>query len=394
MMKKLRFVLLFLFTWVLWLLVSQYLLCARFQFEEPMPFEGSVIYNPYDSIDAQKWLKCNFHAHAQAWNGITNGHGTAGEIHKAYKDLDYQIHCVSNYHHIDTTHAHRQNYIPAYEHGYNLRKTHQLVLGSQDVQWLDYLFPQTLHNKQHVIQQLGDTNSVIILNHPGLRNGYKASDFSSLAGYDCMEVLNPSVISTREWDAALSAGKKTFIVGNDDIHNVIKRERLGTMCTYVNVKDENKQRVLSALRTGKSYGVVLGQKQAIDSIPTLVALRVNTDTITIKMSARAWKISMTGQNGKELAAFNDTDLIKYKLTPKDHYARATFQYRNGTTVYLNPVFYTPHSGYKETLVYENIGETTFFRTLGVIILFLWLLVLWTFFVRRLRIYDRRRLSLR
>ena len=394
MMKTLRFILLLLPTWALWLFVSQYLLCARFQFEEPAPFEGSIIHNPYDSMDTKNWVKCNFHAHAHAWNGVTNGHGTATEIHKAYQNLDYRIHCVSNYHHIDTTHANSQNYIPAYEHGYNLRKTHQLVLGSQKVQWQDYVFPQTLHNKQHVLQQLGDTNSVVILNHPGLRNGYKPDDFSSLAGYDCMEVLNPSVISTREWDASLSAGRKTFIVGNDDIHNVIKKERLGTMCTFVNVKVENKQRVLEALKKGKSYGVALGQTQDIDSIPTLVALRVNSDTITIKMNAVAGNVILTGQNGKELATFKDTDLIKYKLTPKDHYARATFRYRNGTTVYLNPVFYTPPSGYKEIQVYENIRETTFYRTLGVIIIFLWFLVLWTFRSRSPRIYNRRRLALR
>ena len=395
MVKKFLIALLLLPTWLLWLFVSQYLLCARFQFEEPVPFEGNKIYNPYDSVDSSNWKKCNFHAHSEAWNGATNGHGTALDVHKAYQKLQYKIHCVSNYHYIDTTGAFDPSYIPAYEHGYNLRKTHQLVLGSRKVQWLDYIFPQTLHNKQHVLQQLYDTNSVVILNHPGLRNGYTADDFSALSGYQCMEVLNPSIISTKEWDAALSAGKKTFIVGNDDIHNVLAKERLGTMCTFVNVKGDNGKNVLKALKTGKSYGVVLGKTQEINAVPVLLGMTVRNDTIIIKMSDSAQDATLTGQNGKELASFKNTSLVRYRMEQNDHYVRATFKYRNGTAIYLNPVFYIPESSKSETSIYENVKETTFFRSLGCVILFLWLLILWRAVTPNSgQRYTRRRLSLR
>lgn len=375
-MKTLRIMLLALSTWLVWLFVSQYLLCARFNFEESAPFEGTKIYNPYDSIDANNWLKCNFHAHARAWNGVTNGHGTATEIHEAYEKLRYQVHCVSNYHYIDTTNAGDKHYIPAYEHGYNVRKTHQLVLGSYRVQWLDYLFPQTLHNKQHILQQLGDSNSVVILNHPGLRNGYEAEDFSSLSGYQCMEVLNPSVISTKEWDGALSSGKRVFIVGNDDIHNVLTKEQLGRMCTFVNVKTEGNSNVLAALKTGRSYGVAMGEGQPIESIPSLLNLHVLNDTITLKMSDKAHEITVTGQDGKLLESFRNTDYIQYRINQQDHYARITCSYDNGTTIYLNPVFYVPENGYTEAAIYEDVKETAFFRTMGVMILFLWLLIIW------------------
>jgi hypothetical protein len=375
-MKTLRFSLLILLTWILWLLVSQYLLCARFEFEEPTPFEGSFIYNPYDSIEVASWVKCNFHAHSHAWEGVTNGHGTAEDVHQAYRALNYGVHCVSNYHHIDTTHSSDPGYIPAYEHGYNINKTHQLVLGPQKVQWLDYLFPQSVHNKQHVLKHLRESGQVVILNHPALRGGYTAEDLSKLSGYDCMEVLNPSVISTELWDAALSSGRRAFIVGDDDTHDVIAKKRLGEMCTFVNVSDRSAGPVLNALKTGKSYGVVIGSGQSHDSLPIVKRVRVAGDSVFVAVSRVAREATLTGQNGRILKTVNHADSIAYRLTPNDHYARAVFSYENGTTLYLNPVFYTSEKGYQAPLAYEDAEESAFFRTLGVSVLVLWVLVSW------------------
>ncbi|NIJ54533.1 hypothetical protein [Dyadobacter arcticus] len=394
-MKILSFIALIFLTWILWLLVSQYLLCARFQFDDPIPFEGPVLFNPYDSINAGDWVKCNFHAHSRAWEGVTNGHGTAEEVHEAYKALNYGVHCVSNYHHIDTTHSSDPGYISAYEHGYNINKTHQLVLGSENVQWLDYLFPQSVHNKQHVLKHLSESGRVVILNHPALKNGYTAEDLSQVSGYDCMEVLSPSVISTKQWDAALSSGKKVFIVGDDDTHNAPAKKRLGEMCTVVNVPDRSADHVLNALKTGRSYGVVIGAGQSPDSLPLVKSFDVNGDSVFIVTSKPAREVTLTGQNGKILASGNHTDKINFKVSPDDHYARATFKYENGTALYLNPVFFVSKSGYRKLGAYEDGGETTIFRALGVGVLALWALIIWNGLPRnKSQRFSRRRLSWR
>ncbi|PSL22957.1 hypothetical protein [Dyadobacter jiangsuensis] len=394
-MKILRIFLLAFCSWVLWLLVSQFLFCPRYQFNDPIPFEGPALYNPYDSISSSPWVKCNFHAHAHAWEGVTNGHGTASDIHNAYKALHYGVYCVSNYHHIDTTHSTHANYLPAYEHGYNIRKTHQLVLGSTEVQWLDYLFPQTAHNKQHVLSHLSGTDNVLILNHPALKNGYTAEDLAQLANYDCMEVLNPSVTSTAQWDAALSAGKRVFIVGDDDIHDVISKERLGTRCTFVNVRNNSASEVIRALKTGKSYGVIVGENQSHDSIPHLQSLTVHHDTIQALMTQTASEVTITGQNGRVLALARHADRISYRITPGDRYVRVTFKYANGTEVLLNPVFFTPKNGYQPVPVYENFNETMFFRSIGTCILGGWLLLVVRLITgQRQQRYGRRRLSWR
>ncbi|WP_342087394.1 hypothetical protein [Dyadobacter sp. OTU695] len=373
-MKILRIALLAFSSWVIWLLVSQFFFCPRYQLNDPIPFEGPVLYNPYESALPAQWVKCNFHAHSRAWEGVTNGHGTAYDIHRAYTALHYGVHCVSNYHHIDTTFSTSVNYLPAYEHGYNILKTHQLVLGSNEVQWLDYLFPQTTHNKQHVLSHLAGPDHVVILNHPALRNGYTAEDLAQLTHYDCMEVLNPSVTSTAQWDAALSAGKRVFIVGDDDIHDVVSQKRLGARCTFVNVRYNSAREVIGALKTGQSYGVIIGKNQRHDSIPQLKSLTVRNHTMVAVMTQRASHVTITGQNGKVLTVAGNTDRISHRIAPEDRYARATFRYANGTEILLNPVFFTPRNGYRAVPVYENFNETMFFRSIGTCILGVWLLL--------------------
>ncbi|MCF0070214.1 hypothetical protein LZD49_07005 [Dyadobacter sp. CY261] len=371
-MKQLRIALLVLLSCIAGLLTHQFLFCPRYQFNPPRPFAGSHINNPYDSMDVRKWVKCNFHAHAHSWGGITNGHGSADHVHRAYENLHYGVHCVSNYHNIDTSNAKEVNYLSAYEHGYNMLKTHQLVLGSKTVKWLDYLLPQTVHNKQHLLKTLRETGTVTILNHPALRNGYTSEDLAQIVDYDCVEVLNPSVTSTAEWDAALSAGRTAFIVGDDDIHDVISKRRLGTRCTFVNVNSSSSTEVLHALKTGKSYGVIVGARQHYDSIPYLRSLTVRGDSIHVVMSTPAQMASITGQGGKLLVDFRNTARLSYRIKPTDHYARATFQYDNGTTVFLNPVYYSAPGGHVVPPVTENFIETIFFRILGVCSMLLWL----------------------
>jgi hypothetical protein len=400
-MKILRTSLLAFLSWVIWLLVSQFLFCPRYQFNDPIPFEGTTIYNPYDSMSTgAQWVKCNFHAHSRAWEGVTNGHGTAYDIHHAYAALHYGVHCVSNYHHIDTTLSARNNYLPAYEHGYNIRKTHQLVLGSNQVQWLDYLFPQTTHNKQHVLSHLSGPENVVILNHPALKNGYTTEDLAQLTHYDCMEVLNPSVTSTAQWDAALSAGKRVFIVGDDDLHDIISKKRLGTRCTFVNVKVNSSREVssgevLKALKTGRSYGVLVGESQRHDSIPQLKTLTVKNSIMQAVMTQTASEVTITGQNGRVIAMARKTDRIGHRLVPEERYARVTFKYPNGTEILLNPVFFTAKNGYQVMPVYEDFNETMFYRSIGTCILGGWLaLVVRLLTGQRPQRFGRRRLSWR
>lgn len=334
-------------------------------------------------MNSEHWIKCNFHAHTNAWNGLTNGRGTAKDIYNTYDSLGYGVYCVSDYQKINKTLMNKTGFIPAYEHGYGIEKTHQNVLGADKVCWIDFLLPQTLSNKQYILNSLSNSpENIIVINHPSIRNGYDFSDFKYLTNYNCMEVLNSSAISLAHWDSALSFGKSIFIVGSDDVHDVHSEAHVGKMCTWVNVSSVNEKNVLNALRTGRSYGMIVGKSG--EALPVLKQFEVVNDTISIEMSKEANQITFTGQNGQVLGIHNNTSSAQYIFKPADHYARTHISYKNGTIIYLNPVFRYDESNGKEIPAVLNFKKTVAFRLMGVIILVFWVMIIFIFVLSRKR----------
>lgn len=359
---------------LVWVVISQYFFCPQFIFADPKPFSGNNIYNPYASFDSNKWVKCNFHAHSNAWSGITNGHGSSKDIHQAYDSLGYGIFSVSDYQKINKAGIENTNYISAYEHGFGLEKTHQLVLGDSAVCWTEFLLPQTLSNKQYILNRLSvNKSNVITLNHPAMRNGYTPEDLKYLSGYHCIEVLNPCVVSLAHWDTALSNGKPVFITGNDDLHNVFKEKRLGSMCTWVNVSIANKGSVLEALKKGKSYGMITGQAK---KLPVLKKLTLVNDTLNVEVDKKAARIIISGQNGKILNTFDDTHSMKYGIRSSDSYVRVRLDFDSGTSVFLNPLFRQNSKTFINSTPKQNKVKSIVLRVAGCFILFLWLFFLY------------------
>jgi len=366
---KRRLVLVIFGSLVIWLVIKQYLFCPSFKFDTPGPFSGRFFYNPYDSLRTGRWIKCNFHAHTDAWHGLTHGKGTANDVYRKYDSMHYAIHCVSDYQSINKIFANVPRFIPAYEHGYNFGKTHQLVLGSNKVKWIDYLFPQSLDNKQEILNSLIEANNIVIVNHPSSFRGYDASDFKYLSNYDCMEVLSPYAISTACWDTALSNGKAAFIVGNDDEHDIFSKCSVARMCTWINVNSTDKNAVLNALRKGESYGMILGNCQ--DHLPQLQSLKISGDTIFLRMSQQPDQIAFLGQNGELMKVQNKTTSAWYVIKPDDHYVRAVIDYPSGTSIFLNPVFRYSKTNKLSLSFHLNAYQTNFKRVIGLLISMIW-----------------------
>ena len=67
------------------------------------------------------------------------------------------------------------------------------------------------------------TASLVALTHPGLMNGYTTKDLKVLKGYDLFEVLSPYYESFELWDYALNNGNFSWIMANDDTHDLVKQ---------------------------------------------------------------------------------------------------------------------------------------------------------------------------
>lgn len=379
-MKAFKITLLVLHSVIIFLIIDQYLFCPVYSFENAKPFSGDSIYNPYADIAGNKWVKCNFHAHANCWDGITNGKGSSNDIYKAYNALHYSIHAISNYQRIDTTHHYLSNYISTYEHGYNILKNHQLVLGANSVCWKDYLLPQTLNNKQRIIYCLHNSapNGLVIINHPMLRSSYRLSDFKYLTNYSCMEVLHPSGNASVLWDAALSAGKPIFIVGDDDCHNIFDSTKVGRICTWVNVPVLSQSRILQSLRKGNCYAVSFGEdlmKSERESnsckMPLLQQFILKGDSIQARFSMAAGEITVSGKNGHLLYKASNTNTVLFKLKKSEPYARITASYEDGTQILLNPVFRYSGSPLLQSSASINTTQTSWRRLVGMAVLATW-----------------------
>src|SRR5207244_394765 len=146
-------------------------------------------------------------------------------------------------------------YIPIYEHGYNLNKVHQLVFGKNPIVYSDIMLFQSLDNKQYIINEEKNNSAIVAIAHPDVKDAYSKTEMQKLSGYDMLEVLNCNKIATRDWDEVLSSGKAVWIIADDDCHDISKPGETGVSWTMVNADTKNCGDVMQALWSGRSYGV-------------------------------------------------------------------------------------------------------------------------------------------
>lgn len=332
-----------------------YLSVPAYQFEEPKPFHGEYLYNPYQDIVPEKWQKCNFHCHSRRYFGITNGRRSPETtIDSIYnKILEYDHAGISDYMSINPYNNDKADYIPAYEHGYGFfRKTHQLCIGAKKVCYLDYPFMQSLETKQHLLNKLSETTRFAVPVHASFTTGYREKEMMYLSNYRLLEILNPYGNAIRHWDMALSNGHRVYAIGDDDTHDITNPHEVCLNFTMVNA-DLQSDSILDALDRGRSYTVELDnyythnldfdkKAERLKSIPHLTMAKLFGDTLVITTSAKTIdSIKFIGQNGNILAAQAKIDTARYVINDNDTYVRAVVTFGLGKHLYLNPV--TRHS---------------------------------------------------
>jgi hypothetical protein len=365
---------------VLLLILSFYLIAPSYHFDQPKPFSGHELYNPYQQIETPNWYKYNFQVQSKAWGGITDGRLNSNElIDSIYEALGYDHVATSDYQKINRYKSDERAFIPTYEHGYGIRKTHQVCLGASQVLWLDYPFYQSLHHKQHIINKLNDNCELVAIAHPRLRNGYTFEDLKYLSGYQLMEVLNNLRVSLDHWDTALSNGHRIYILSNDDAHDVSNTNEVGRRFTMIHADNQDRQNIISALDRGVAYGMdfirindepMLDKYERSKSIPYLLSAKLDADTFNIKVSEIADSLRFIGQTGKRLHVEANTSSACYFIDITDTYVRTEIYFKDGSVIYLNPV--TRHKDLdnleRQSLASINVAQTWLFRSGNILLL--------------------------
>lgn len=337
----------------LWIVVylGFYLSVPYYHFDTPHPFSGDYLYNPYQNMKPEEWKKCNFHCHSRKFFGLTNGRLSKEEdIDSIYQYLGYDHYGISDYMSINRHNEGKEDYIPAYEHGYGIfRKTHQLCIGAEKVWRIDFPFVQNLNIKQHAINKLQERARFAVPAHASFTNGYKPADMIYLSNYRLLEVLNPYGNALNHWDIALSNGHRVYGIGDDDTHNINNKHEVALNITVINTHDLKAENVYNALEKGLSYTVELNKyyfhpqslefkKEKIENLPYLTRAELRGDTLFIETSAKKMQeVVFIGQNGDTLCKQNDVQTAFYAIQPDDTYVRTVINIDKLHLLYLNPI---------------------------------------------------------
>lgn len=328
-----------------------YLLAPVYKFSEPVHFSGKNLYNPYKDIDSADWKIYNFQVQSKAWGGITDGRKNSNElIDSIYTNLGFDHVATSDYQKINYYGSNEQSFIPTYEHGYNIFKTHQVCIGAEKVIWTDLFLWQSKSMKQWIIDELNKSVEFIVLAHPLLRNGYTVNDFKYLTNYDGIEVLNNIRVSVEHWDTALSSGQPAWIIGNDDAHDVSNWREVGRRFTMINSPNTDSSNIINSLKTGASYGMdILGvvsdtsfeqTAERIKNLPLLTEASLIQDTFNVRTSTQFKEVRFISDGGKIVSFVTNSETGTYKIKPENSYLRTEIEFFDGSVMYLNPVVRT------------------------------------------------------
>ena len=317
-----------------------------YDFEEPEPFSGPDIFNPYRNIDtAHCWKKANFHVHTRVKGIFNECEYWPAEVYEFLDKLGYDIVTFSNHNELTTHPFDSTLQVNVYEHGYNLFKYHKLVFGSNDVNRFDHLLPLFASQKQFQLWLLGKESDIIQYNHPLRTTGTSKSHMEKICGYDIMELDCGKSTENEFWDWALSAGHYSFGLANDDLHYPDRTTKIARRCNFLCTPSATYKDIKDCLLDGCYYSMRIPDYGNGDweiktdknlDLPRIDDIGLRDSTIFISLSAKADSIKVFGQNHSTLLLKKDTSYAEYTIQPGDSYARFTAYLPGGEVIYSNP----------------------------------------------------------
>jgi hypothetical protein len=393
MKKYFNYLIIFLLS-IIWISLMTYVPVDYYYIPESGKFNGSNFYNAYEGINEKMLLKANFHAHTKKWGGITFGDISEEELYKLYQGLGYDIIGISDYMHINRRFKDSIGFIPIYEHGINLKKTHQLVLGAREVSWSEQPYYQGFHQKQSNLNYIGKNGDLIALAHPGLTGGYKMNELRKLAGFELVEVLNQGKRYDRHWDEILSSGYPAFAIGNDDFH-LMRESDYARNLNVIFAESGQQHDILDALRYGNNMVVRLPyydsinfetKKTFIKELPKLINFDVRNDTLHVEFDKKVQSFRFIRQKGEMVECASNLSSKAYGIKASDQYIRVVAVFEDGIEILLNPVYRYHNEPFNKREALVNPGKTIMVRFITLFLLtipFLFLVLRHSGIIKRL-----------
>ena len=318
-----------------------------YDFAKPTPFSGKDIFNPYRNFDATLgWKRANFHTHTRVEGILNECKYTPAQTLEAYDRFDYDIVTLSNHNSITKHPTDSTLQVNCYEHGYNLFKFHKLVFGSDDIWGFDHLLPLLASQKQFQIDVLSKQGDIVVINHPLRTHTLSNSTLEKLCGYQIIELDSGKSTENDYWDAALSAGRYSFALANDDLHYPDRPGAIAMRSNMLNIGSAQYDDIRTVLLDGcyysmrtPNYGrgdweVKIERNRTIPRISN-IGLSHN-DEVYISLTQPADSIKVFGQGHSTLATAYATDSLGYQMKEHDAYARFTAYFKDGEVIYSNP----------------------------------------------------------
>ena len=318
-----------------------------FDFEEPSPFSGSDVFNPYAALDTSiGWKRANFHTHTKV-DGLLNECGfTPREVYDSLDRLGYDIVTFSNHNELTEHPFDTSLQVNVYEHGYNLFKYHKLVFGSEKVNRYDNLFPFLISQKQYQLDCISHDCDFILLNHPFRTLGTTQREMSLLTGYSIIELDSGVSTENEYWDWALSAGHYSFALANDDLHHPDRSDCIAVRCNFLNTPSARYADIRKTLMQGNYYcmripdygnGNPAVKYEGNRHLPSITDIGLDgRDSVFISLSRPASSIVFYGQNHSILHKSDSVSASGYRFKDADSYVRITAFFDDGCVIYTNP----------------------------------------------------------
>lgn len=309
--------------------ITIYVFAPSYRFNDPSPFTGKFIHNPYQNMDVENWNYIDFRGDS----------------------------------------ADRKD-IPVYEYGYGLFKTKYLCIDYQSKRKIDYPFFKNIHIKQYNLNCLKEKSSLVVPTN--LKSGFKMRELSHLDRYRSLEVISPYGIFFDCWDMALSSGHRVNIIAS----NVSAADDFVYMTA---VAYDDKKQIIESLKNGDSYALKFRKNN--DDIPDLKTVMLKGDTIIVEADRMIKEVRFIGQNAVVKDSLCDVNQGVYLFGDEDTYIRTELSFDDGTTMYLNPIVRHEFQYFFDPVTSELMKERTWLMR----IIYVFVII---FFIKYLLTYKK------